>query len=127
MKILVADDELLIREIARKLLISAGYDVLEASDGEQAIDLARKEQPALILLDLVMPKMNGFQIVQEIRKDSRVCKTPILVLSALVCGSDTDDYIHELDVAGFIDKDQMSTFLVFRVHEILSKQAHQVA
>jgi CheY-like chemotaxis protein len=123
-KILVADDERLIREIARGLLTSAGYDVLEASDGEQALALARKEQPALILIDLVMPKMNGFQFVLEIRQDPQVKNTPILIMSALVCGSDTDDYIHDLDVAGFIDKDQLKTFLIFRVQKILSKQAH---
>ncbi len=127
MKILVVDDSSTIRRIARKLLTSAGYDVLEASDGEQALALARKEQPVLILLDLMLPKMTGFQCVQEIRKDARVGKTPILILSALVCGSDTDDYIHELDVAGFIDKDQMTTFLIFRVQEILSKQPNLAA
>ena len=127
MKILVAEDSATIRRIARELLASAGYDVLEASDGEQALALARKEQPLLILLDLMLPKMTGFQFVQEIRKDPRVGKTPILVLSALVCGSDTDDYIHELDVAGFIDKTQMATSLISRVQEILSKEAHQVA
>ena len=127
MKILVAEDSATIRRIARKLLTSAGYDVLEASDGEQAFALAREEQPVMILLDLMMPKMNGFQFVQEIRKDPKVWKIPILVLSALVCGSDTDDYIQELDVAGFIDKTQMTTFLIFRVQEILSKQDHQVA
>ena len=127
MKILVVDDELMIREIAKKLLTSAGYDVLEASDGEQALALTRKEQPVLILVDLVMPKMTGFQFVHEIRKDSQVWKIPILVMSALVCGSDTDDYIQELDVAGFVDKTQMTTFLISRVHEVLSKQAGQVS
>jgi DNA-binding response OmpR family regulator len=124
MKILVADDEPPIREIARELLTAAGYDVLEASDGEEALALAQEKQPDLILLDLIMPKMNGFQFVLEIRKDSRFSQTPILVLSALVSGSDTDDYIHELDVSGFIDKTQMTSFLVRRVQEALSKQAH---
>ena len=127
MKILVVDDELMMRQIAGKLLTSAGYDVLEASDGEQAFALARKEQPALILVDLVMPTMTGFQFVQEIRKDPQVWKTPILVMSALVCGSDTDDYIHELDVSGFIDKTQMTTFLISRVQEVLSNQARHTA
>ena len=127
MKILVVDDELMIREIAKKLLTCAGYEVLEAPDGRQALVLARKEQPVLILVDLVMPEMNGFQFVQAIRKDPEVGKTPILVMSALVCGSDTDDYIHELDVAGFIDKTQMTTFLISRVSKVLSEQAHQVA
>ncbi len=124
MKILVADDEPPIREIARELLTAAGYDILEASDGEEALALAHEKQPDLILLDLIMPKMNGFQFVLEIRKDPGLSKTPILVMSALVSGSDTDDYIHDLDVAGFIDKTLMTTFLIPRVQEVLSKQAH---
>ncbi len=127
MKILVADDEPSIRSMVKELLGAAGYHVLEASDGREAFALARKEQPVLILLDLVMPEMNGFEFIQELRNDPKVCKTPILVMSALVCGSDTDEYIHELDVAGFIDKTQMATSLISRVQEILSKQAHQVA
>ncbi len=128
MKILVVDDEPTVRSVVKELLGAAGYDdVLEASNGEVALALARKEQPVLILLDLVMPEMNGFELIMEIRKDSTVSKTPIMVLSALVTGSDTDDYIHELDVAGFIDKTQMATSLISRVQEVLSKQAHQLS
>ena len=127
MKILVADDEESIRQIARAVLTAAGYDVLEATNGRQAFALARDEQPVLILLDLVMPEMNGFEFVQEIRKDHRISKTPILVLSALVREGETDDYIQELDVSGFIDKTQMATSLISRVREVLSAQAHQVA
>ena len=125
--ILVADDEPTILEVARQLLTAAGYDVLEASDGEQALALARKEHLDLILLDLLMPKMNGFQFVLEIRKDPKVGKTPILVLSGVVSGRNTDAYLHDLDVAGFIGKTQMATSLISRVQEVLSKQAHQVA
>ncbi len=127
MKILVVDDERTIREIATAFLTAAGYDVLNASSGRKALILALERKPDLILLDLIMPKMNGFQFVLEIRKDPGLSKTPILVMSALVSGSDTDDYIHELDVAGFIDKDQMTTFLIFRVQEILSKQPNLAA
>ena len=127
MKILVVDDESPIREIARELLTSAGYDVLEASDGEQALALARKEQPVLIVLDLMMPEMTGFDVVREIRKDPRVKNTPILIMSALVSGSYTDAYIQQLDIAGFVDKTQMATSLISRVQEILSKQAQLTA
>ncbi len=127
MKILVADDESSIREIAGELLTSAGYDVLEAEDGKQALALARKEQPVLILLDLVMPEMSGYDVLQEIRKDPRLRNTPILILSVLVSGVDTDVYFHELDVDGFIDKADFVISLVPRVHEILSKQVHRVA
>ncbi len=127
MKILVADDEPAIREIAEELLAAAGYTVLLAEDGEQALRLIHAELPDLILLDLMLPKMTGFHVLQEVRKTPRVSKIPILILSVLVSGEDTDASIHELDVTGFIDKSEFVTSLVSRVQEILSGQAHRVA
>ena len=127
MKILVVDDEPAICDLAAELLTAAGYEVLIATDGWQAIALARKEHPNLILLDLVLPRMTGFHVLQEIRKDPRIRNTPILILSVLSSGGFTDPSTHDLDVAGFIDKMEFVTTLVSRVREILSKQAHQAA
>ncbi len=123
MKILVADDDAMIRKIAGELLTNAGYDVLKAEDGAQALVLANKEHPDLIVLDLMMPKMSGFDVVREIRQDPRIKNIPILIMSAIVFGIDTDAYIHELGVKGFIEKANMMSSLVSRVQEILSKQA----
>ena len=120
-KILIADDEAVIRELTEELLTSAGYEVLKAADGEQALRLLYDEHPDLILLDLMLPKMTGFEVLLEIRKNSRVRNTPILILSALISGNDTDDSIHDLDAAGFIDKTEIVTSLVSRVQEILSE------
>src|SRR5207245_10660844 len=83
-KILVADDTVTVRKVAAKLLESAGYDVLEAEDGLQALDLAQKEHPDLILLDLLMPKMTGFDVLREVKKAGRTKKTPILIVSGVV-------------------------------------------
>ena len=127
MKILVADDAATIRKIAGELLTDAGYDVLKAEDGEQAVALAQKEHPDLIVLDLVMPKMTGFEVAWEIRKDPRVKNIPILIVSEVMSVQAAHDFLHEFGVAGFLSKAQMMTSLVSRVQEILSKQAHQVA
>ncbi len=127
MKILVVDDDPPIRELAEELLTSAGYNVLTARDGEEALRLVYDEHPDLILLDLIMPKMNGFQFVREIRNDPRLNETPILIMSALVSGSHTAYFIHDLDVAGFIDKTECANSLVSRVQEILSKQPNLAA
>lgn len=120
-KILVTDDEEPIREIAKELLIRAGHEVLEATDGEQALSMAYEKRPDLILLDLIMPKMTGFEFILRIGKDPQVSKIPILVMSALVSGEGTDPTIYELDVAGFIDKTEMTTSLISQVEEILSR------
>ncbi len=126
-KILVVDDAATIRKIAGELLTNAGYDVLEAQDGEQALALVHKEHPDLIVLDLVMPKMTGFQVVQEIRKDPRVKEIPILIMSEVISVQGAHDLLHTFGVACFLSKAQMMTALVSRVQEILSKQADQVA
>lgn len=127
MKILVADDSKTIRKIAGELLTDAGYDVLKAEDGEQALVLAQKEHPDLIVLDLVMPKMTGFEVAWEIREDPRVKNIPILIVSEVMAVQAAHDFVHEFGVAGFLSKAQMMTSLVSRVQEILSEQVHQVA
>ena len=126
-KILVADDAETIRKIAGELLTNAGYNVLKAADGQQALDMALKEHPDLIVLDLVMPKMTGFQVVQEIRKDPRVKEIPILIMSEVISVQGAHDLLHKFGVACFLSKAQMMTLLVSRVQDILSKRAHQAA
>ena len=127
MKILVADDEPTIHRIAGKLLTSAGYNVLMAKDGRQALALARKEQPALIVLDLVLPEMPGLDVVREIRNDPQLKETPILIMSGIDPGKEASSTLREFGVAEFLCKIDLVTSLVSRVQEILSKQAHQVA
>jgi len=119
--ILVADDEQQIREIASEILSPAGYDVFEASDGEQALKMVYEKRPNLILLDLILPQMTGFELISRVGKDPLISKTPILVMSGLVAGAGTDPSIYELEVAGFIGKFELSASLVSRVQEILSR------
>ncbi len=120
-KILVVDDESVICRIAEEMLTSAGHEVLIAATGEQALRFVHDEHPDLILLDLIMPKMSGFEVLEEIRKDPRTRNTPVLVLSALVSEKRTDAYILELDVQGFIDKTEFVTSLDSLVQRLLSK------
>jgi CheY-like chemotaxis protein len=120
-KILVADDDATIRKIAGGLLISAGYEVLEASDGEQALKLTYKEHPDLIVLDLEMQKMTGFDVVREIRKNPRVRKTPILIMSGVVPGDRAKEVLRGYGFDYFISKDNMTTSLVSLVQQLLSK------
>ena len=77
--ILVADDEASIRELCSMYLEQEGFGVLQAADGEEALEAARACEPALIVLDLMMPKKSGFDVCRELRKDSDV---PILMLTA---------------------------------------------
>jgi OmpR family response regulator RpaB len=79
-KILVVDDEVSIRRILETRLSMIGYAVVTAGDGEEALDIYKKEQPNLIILDIMMPKLDGYGVCQEIRKESDI---PIIMLTAL--------------------------------------------
>jgi two-component system cell cycle response regulator DivK len=70
------------RFMMRRLLEMAGYDVVEASDGQQAVELAVQEQPALILMDLSLPKLDGLAATRLIRQHRAVSKIPIVAVSA---------------------------------------------
>ena len=78
-KILIVDDDINICELLRLYIEKEGYTTVIANDGEQAIELFNREQPALILLDIMLPKMDGWQVCREIRKTS---ECPIIMLTA---------------------------------------------
>ena len=78
-KILIVDDDQNICELLRLYIEKEGFTTSEAHDGEQAVELFNREQPALILLDIMLPKMDGWQVCREIRKTSDV---PIIMLTA---------------------------------------------
>lgn len=79
-KVLVVDDEASIRRILDTRLSMIGYLVITASDGEEALSLFRQESPNLVILDVMMPKLDGYGVCQEIRKNSDI---PIIMLTAL--------------------------------------------
>ena len=78
-KLLIADDEMQIRNIIRKYATFSGYSVFEAENGMQAVTLAKEEKPDAVILDIMMPELDGFSACREIRRFSDV---PILMLSA---------------------------------------------
>jgi DNA-binding response OmpR family regulator len=80
--VLVVDDEEEIREVLRLTLTLAGYDVREAEDGKRALASVEVDPPDLIILDVLMPGMNGFDVCRQVRGDSHSAHIPILMLSA---------------------------------------------
>ncbi|MGH7361442.1 MAG: response regulator, partial [Candidatus Methylomirabilales bacterium] len=81
-KILVVDDEVHILKIIDYKLRTAGYTVITAADGVEGVEKARAERPDLILLDVMMPGMDGFEVCEQLRKNVRTAFTPILMLTA---------------------------------------------
>lgn len=81
-KLLVVDDDVDITGVMQKRLLQEGYDVAVAFDGEEAILKLKEENPDIVLLDLMLPKMNGFEILKEIRKNYNDRWRPVIVISA---------------------------------------------
>jgi len=81
--ILVAEDELRIREVLIDTLLDAGYDVIEAGDGEEALVRIREDHPDVLLLDLTMPKMDGFQVLENLQGDPDTASMAVVLLTAM--------------------------------------------
>jgi len=77
--ILVVDDQASVRTLLKDYLVSQGYRVVTANDGQEALFVARHEHPNLVLLDIMMPKMDGYQFLSAFRRENQV---PVIVLSA---------------------------------------------
>jgi CheY-like chemotaxis protein len=86
--VLVADDEPAIRTLVNAILDGPGIRTLEAADGPEAIEMAHQHQPDLVLLDVAMPRLNGFAVCQRLKAEASMASTPILLLTALAQESD---------------------------------------
>jgi DNA-binding response OmpR family regulator len=101
--VLVADDDDDVLELVAFRLERAGYEVITARDGEEALRAARENTPALAVLDVMMPKMTGYDVTRALRKDEQTRQMPVILLTARVQEADVnrgfdagaDDYIRK--------------------------------
>ena len=117
MTLLIVDDEPRIRELIRKYAVFEGYEVVEAGNGMEAVELCRHRAFDLIIMDVMMPELDGFSACREIRKTSQV---PMLMLSARV---EEYDRIHgfELGVDDYVVKPFSPRELIMRIGAILKR------
>ncbi|MBI4359441.1 MAG: response regulator [Candidatus Nealsonbacteria bacterium] len=80
-KIIIIEDEEIMLDLLQRKLVSAGYGVVVARDGEEGLQKIKESRPDLILLDVVMPKRDGFSVMAEIQKDESLSKIPIIIVS----------------------------------------------
>lgn len=88
-KVLIVDDELYILESVSYIVRSSGLQPIVAEDGEMGLVLAEKENPQLIILDVMLPKMTGLQLCEQLRKNPQTSRIPVIMLSAR--GQETDE------------------------------------
>ena len=117
MKILICDDEELIRSVIKEYLTMENFDVLEASDGEMAVNIVKNNDIDLAIMDIMMPKMDGYQAVKEIKKDKNI---PFIMLSAR--GEEFDKLIgFDLGIDDYVTKPFSPKELVARVKAVLKR------
>ncbi len=120
-KILIADDEQDIRDLLTWTLRFAGHEVVVASDGEEAFRLARQEQPELALLDVRMPKMNGYEACRKIKADPVLKRMPVVFVSAW--GQESEVKLGmEAGAAGYVVKPFEPNMLIRKVAELVAKK-----
>ena len=119
-RILLAEDDRFLRKAAETTLKQQGYTVITAADGEEALRVARSAPPDLILLDVIMPKLNGFQVLDALKKDPTTAHIPVIILSNLGQDRDVQQAMEAGATAYFIKADLSLQALVQRVGETLA-------
>ena len=89
-KILIIEDDPLMLRLYQKIFRFEGFEVDVATDGELGLDSARKIKPTLILLDIMMPKLNGLQVLEKLKSDSETKKIPVVMLTNLAGSQDAE-------------------------------------
>ena len=121
-KILVVDDEPDVVHLIEYNLKAAGFDVISAADGEQALKKARSGNPDLIILDLMLPEVEGLEVCKILRRDASTSAIPIVMLTAKA--SETDRVLGlELGADDYVTKPFSPRELVLRVKRLLRKEA----
>ena len=119
MRILIVDDERMIREVLREYIIHDGYEAVEASNGAEAVQLCRQMEFDVVLMDIMMPKMDGLEAVRQILREKDVA---VIMLSAL--GEEYDKLrAFELGVDDYVTKPFSPKEVLARIHAVAKRRA----
>ncbi len=124
-KILIVDDEKLNVDLMEAFLLPYGYEIIKAYNGDEAIEMIFKEQPDIVLLDVMMPGKNGFEVTEIIKNTPSTLDIPVLLVTAL---SDRESRIRGVEVGAddFISKPIDKTLLIARVKSLLKVRAFNI-
>ncbi len=118
-KILVVEDDALIRELDRINLESAGFEVVLATDGFQGLEMARTENPDLIVLDIMLPKMDGFKVCRILKFDDKYKHIPIIMLTARIQEVDKETGF-KTGADGYMTKPFEPEELIKKINQVLA-------
>lgn len=120
MKILIADDELRLRKVVTLHLKKSGFEVVEASNGQQALDVVESVNPDIIVLDIMMPEVDGLTACREIRKIDDFKDTPIILLTAKATADDIR-IGEEAGATEYITKPFSPKLLIEKINNLLRR------
>lgn len=120
-KIMIIDDEPDMVQLLQIELETEGYDVQTASDGKSGLELVKKSVPDLILLDVMMPDINGYEVLAVLRKDSQTMAIPVIMLTAKGLENEIQKGL-DLGADDYIPKPFHPGLLIKRIETILSKK-----
>src|SRR5512136_1728550 len=120
-KILNIDDSPTVQRLIEMILSSQGYQVVLASDGEEGIAKAKSERPALILVDFVMPKMNGYQVCKTLKDDPEFRDTPIILVTSKGDKVGTK-FVDVLGITEYFTKPFQPEELLAKIREVIDKK-----
>ena len=118
-RVLVIDDESIVGVILRLALDAKGHETVVAEDGQTGIEMARAERPDAIVLDLMMPFMDGFAVLETLREDERTAEIPVMVLTA-VQSEDVEQRCYGLGAKTFFRKPFDGDHFVGAVEDLLA-------
>ena len=113
-KILIIEDEATLQKALNEVLSKENYEVVTSLDGAKGLELAREENPDLILLDIILPKMDGFEVLKKLKENEKTSAVPVIILTNL---SDISDIQKALDLGA-------TTYLIkadFHLEDVLKK------
>ena len=120
-RVLSVDDSSVVRKLVTMILTAEGFKVSTASDGLEGVNKAKEIKPDIILLDFVMPKMNGFQVCRILQKDEKLRHIPVILVTSK--GDKVGDkFVDQLGVTGYITKPFQPEELVSKIHQTLEGQ-----
>ncbi len=123
-RILLVEDDRFLRRAAEAALRRHGFTVLTAADGEEGLRLARAEQPDLVLLDLIMPGLQGFEVLKLLKAEAATSAIPVIVLSNLGQDSDVQKAMEAGAVDYLIKANLALDMLIERVKALFEARAH---
>ena len=120
MRVLVAEDSVVNRELLRELLEARGCEVAEAGDGQEALDMLAGEMPDVLLLDINMPRLDGFGALQQIRENPRTAALPVVAVTAYAMRGDKEKALNA-GFDGYLSKPIDAALLAREIARVLGQ------